>query len=249
MSESANSSQFHPQLEAFANLEAEHLQVRAGYRTSAPEVVAGGPIEIEAFIENIGQVPLYLAIGSDRAKLRPSFFSFEAVLEETDVELEDPLEGVPQLGGPATVITVEPGTYYQQVLLVNEFAALEKIPTVLAPGELGVLRIRCRRPLPLALNKEQAFQNLSNAPMLDKFLTVYIRRNDAALKELIAQLATKAHNNWNSISPVEREKTISQLFALRSPMVIPYLEMLIEHPDGSVRLRAQRSLAWLQQNT
>jgi len=229
-----------PQTEASVILKAKNLQVRAGFRASTPETLAGGPIEIEFFVESLSGEPLYLAVGGDRARLRPAFFSFTAELEGAEIELDDPAAKIPERGGPATVIQVKTGAPNRYAILVNEFVRLEKVSAALKPGEVRELRIRCQRPLPLALSNEQAFQFSRDTSRVDVTLVIHVRRDDAALETLIARLAAEVRGD--QIGAVEREQAIKTLVALRHPVALPYLQMFRDHPDPAVRMYVQWAL-------
>lgn len=232
-------------LKASSTFETQDLQVRAGFHTHDFEVIAGGPLEVEFLVENTGRLPLNLAVGGDRAQLRPSFFSFQATVDETEVDLQDP-SAAPNLGGPATVIEVKTNAPYRQTVLVNEFVTLENIRTALKPGEVKVLRIRCQRPIPLAVDKQQAFQTGANAQMVNVVLVVHVRRDDTALEALMAHLTAEIRADWTITASAKREQAISQLVALRDRATIPYLKTLIEHPDPAVRMRVQRALTTIK---
>lgn len=234
-------------LEAAKVLNANGIQVRAGFRAPDPEALAGGPLEIEFFVENIGQIHFSIACGTDRAKLRPAFFSFTATLDGSDINLDDPAARIPELGGPASVIRVEAGASYSQALLVNEFIRLEKVNTVMQPGEVRTLYVHCPRPLPLARTQQQAFQTVNNVPRVDVTLTVRVRRDDAALDALVARLAEAVRADWNVPVAPSRTQAISQLVALRTPVALPYLKALANHPDPEVWIRVQRALALFNQ--
>ncbi len=234
-------------LEAAMIFEAKDIQVRAGFRAHDPEVLAGGPLEVEFFVENTGATPFYLAVGTDRTRLRPAFFSFTARLDGADVKMDDPASGIMERGGPAGVARIETGASYSQALLVNEFVRLEKVSAVMQPGEVGTLHIHCRRPLPLANSEQQAFQLGNNVPGVDVTLAVRVRRDDAALDALIARLAEAVRADWSATPEPRRIQGISQLAALRTPVALPYLQALVNHPDPEVRLRVQRALARFNQ--
>src|SRR5215472_10969545 len=131
--------------EASLTLGGEGVALRAGFRAATAEELAGGPLEVEAFVDNTGAAPLYLALAGEGSRLRPARFSFAATVEGLDVELDDPEAGAPDAGGPATVVAVPPGESRSQSLLVNEFLRLEKLSQALGPGEAVALTLRVRR--------------------------------------------------------------------------------------------------------
>lgn len=242
------SGQSEIQLEASAELARGALRVRAGFRTNQAEVLAGGIVEIEFFLEHIKGKALYLAAGGSRSRLRPAFFEIQATLEGQKVELGDPAEEVPELGGPATSIRIEPNTRYQQVLLVNEFVRLERLDAALVHDGTGILHMTCRRPLPLATTPERSFKIDRRSPIVEAKLSVKVQRDDAALKLLIGRLADQVSIDRGVSSSGEREASIAKLVALRSPMAISDLQKLSDHPDPVVRMYVERGLAFLNQN-
>src|SRR5215831_4119286 len=164
-----------PRPEASLTLGGEGVALRAGFRAATAEELAGGPLEVEAFVDNTGAAPLYLALAGEGSRLRPARFSFAATVEGLDVELDDPEAGAPDAGGPATVVAVPPGESRSQSLLVNEFLRLEKLSQALGPGETRALTLRCRRPMPLAVTEAQAFRVGPSTPEVDVTLTLSVR--------------------------------------------------------------------------
>jgi len=235
-------------LEASSDVEyGNDIKVRAGLRIINSEVYAGGPILIEFSIENRGQTPYYLAFGGDRVKLRPTYFDFSASLEGADMKLVDPAAGTPELGGIGGTTEVKPGEPYYQTIILNQFLSLEEVRKVLKEGEAGVLQIRCKRALAIATTSMQALQMVTDIPVVEEVLRVKVSRNDAALNTLMTQLADELKNDWASTptSPVNQERAITQLTALRIPVAVPYLQSLVEHPDPGIQMRVQRALAMI----
>ena len=80
------------------------LQVASGFRViEAEPLLAGGPVEVEFFIDNAGARALHLFVNGDRARQRPGSFSFVATM--AGVTLPDPYKDVAWEGGPATVVS------------------------------------------------------------------------------------------------------------------------------------------------
>jgi hypothetical protein len=237
-------------LEAARRFEAGDLQVLAGFRAVAAEFLSGGAVEVEFFVENTGGTPFYLAVGGDRARLRPSFFSFAATLEVEGAEvlLDDPAARIIDRGGPVTRIQVKTNAPYRKTLLVNEFVRLEKTIAALFPGQAGVLRLRCQRSLPMASVPEQAFKMDSDAPVVEAALVFHVRRDDTALEALSARLATEVRANQTVTVSAEREQTIAKLAALRNPVAVQYLQALSDHPDPVVKMYVVRTVALLNLN-
>jgi len=229
--------------EVFTTLEVGTVRIRAGFRSLVPEIVAGGLIEIVFSLENNGATPFYLAVGAERSTLRPMFFSLAAFLETPNVPLADPAEGSLNFGGPAGVVAIEPGTVYQVRLLLNEFARLETLPTLLSPGQSDGLRVVCRRSLPLAAQEDEAFQMASDAPVIEGTLQIRVRRDDAALETHI--VAAADHVRTATVATGERERALMKLIALRNPSTKIHLQSLAQDSDPATRMLAERGLAGL----
>ncbi|MET0399945.1 MAG: hypothetical protein ABW277_24360, partial [Longimicrobiaceae bacterium] len=156
---------------------------RAVLRVPA-SAVAGAPVEASLVFENLSDAPLFLAVGASRVTLRPDGLTMEAELRPESggpLALADPFSGAVELGGPAGVVKVEPGTEWPQPLLLNEFVRLENARDALAPGGRGALRVRVRRPLPLASGEAEAFRSDPGVPVADLAVEVALVRDDAAL--------------------------------------------------------------------
>ena len=235
-----------PRPEASLTLGGEGVALRAGFRAATAEELAGGPLEVEAFVDNTGAAPLYLALAGEGSRLRPARFSFAATVEGLDVELDDPEAGAPDAGGPATVVAVPPGESRSQSLLVNEFLRLEKLSQALGPGEARALTLRCRRPMPLAVTEAQAFRVGPSTPEVDVTLTLSVRRDDRALEALVAGLAARSGVEWTAVPSPDRERAIVRLAALRHPGAAAALRSLQRHGDPAVRRYAERALRALE---
>jgi hypothetical protein len=248
MNDRSNKPSPETQLEASTEFARRSIKVRAGFRTGEAEVLAGGILEVEFFVEHKGGKAFYLAVGGSRLKLRPAFFDFSATLEGAEAEMDDPAAKIPDLGGPVGTIPVEPSTSYRQMILVNEFVRLERLNAFLAEGETAVLRLRCQRSLPLADAPEKALKLGPGSPKVEAELIIKVRRDDAALELLIKRLANQVLDDRSAIASAEREAAIAKLSALRSPLAVPYLRTLRDHPDTAVQMYAQRALALLNQD-
>ena len=157
------------QREGAETLQEGDLRVRAGFRLLTEDPLASGPVELEFFVECLGPAPLELEVSGDRARGRPDGFSFSALF--AGEKLSDPMEGLPDLGGPMGVVTVTAQTPWRQTLALNQFVRLERTRELLADGETDRLELLCRRPLPLDGAQEVAVA-----------LSFDLRRNDAALR-------------------------------------------------------------------
>jgi len=238
------------------------LKVRAGFCAADGEVLAGGPVELEFFVKNLGSTVLHVALATDRVRLRPDFFSFSGDIAGTGlnkrgpkaaagsrIQLIDPVEQFGYLGGPGGLMKVAPGETFSHRLLVNDFLNLETAQTKLKRGETGVLTVRCRRPLPLATTMRSAYKMGPDAPVADVTLRLTIRREDRALGRLIEKLAGDIRSRWPTFAAPEFERAISILSALRITEAVPALRMLGGHPDGGTRWRAMRALAIIEERT
>jgi len=243
MKRQSNSTSSELCLEASSDFAVNNLKVTAGFRTHDAEVLAGGPLKVEFFVENDNAAPLYLSVRGDRARLRQANFSFAAAVEGKEVNLDDPAAKTMDLGGLGTAAKIETGAPYRRMLLVNEFVRLEKLVAALTSGEVVMLRLRCQSPLQLAGSIEQVFKSRAEGRVADVALTIHVRRDDAALEALIARLAAEIDANRTGAVSAERELAIAELGALRHPAAVPYLQNLSNHPDPVVQIYAQRTLA------
>ncbi len=232
-------------LEASSVFAVNNLKVTAGFRTREVEVLAGGPLKVEFFVENDNAKPLYLPVRGDRARLRQADFSFTATIEGREINLEDPAAEIMDLGGLGSVAKIESGAPYHQVLLVNEFVRLENLVVVLSPGEVVMLRLRCQRSLSLAESMEQGLRSRAEGGVVNVTLAMRVKRDDASLEALIARLAAEIHANRTGAVSAERELAIAELVALRNPLALPHVRSLSEHPDPVVKMYVERSVALL----
>src|SRR5258708_12855235 len=89
-------------------LAGENISLHTGFRLATTNPLAGGPIEIEFFIDNNGSSSFPLALVGDRSRQRPGKFSFTASLE--GVTLEDPMAMMDHTGDPAPAVNAFPPT-------------------------------------------------------------------------------------------------------------------------------------------
>jgi hypothetical protein len=213
------------------------VRVRSGFRVvdSAPSV-AGGPIEVEFFVDNVGAQALHLLVNGDRARHRPGSFSFVATL--AGVTLPDPYAEIPYRGGPATVVTVEPTKLYRQTLLVNQFVCLENSLDLLEPGASGQLVVDCRRPLPLTADHQAALTSAGDAPLVAVRLEFGLRRDDAQLSALVDQLVDEVRHGPRE----QRERPLALLLTLRAPVAVGRWRALLDHADPVVVARVRQAL-------
>lgn len=228
-------------LEASSVFAVNNFKVTAGFRTREVEVLAGGPLKVEFFVENDNAKPLYLPVRGDRARLRQANFSFTATIAGREVNLEDPAAEIMDLGGLGSVAKIETGAPFHQTLLVNEFVRLENLVVVLSPGEVVMLHLQCQRPLPVALSMEQGPRGHAKPPVVNVMLAMRVKHDAAALEALIARLAVEIDANRTGPVSAKRELAIAELVALRSPMAAPYLRSLSDHPDPVVRMYVERA--------
>jgi hypothetical protein len=214
------------------------LQVRTGFRIVDAGALAGGPIEIAFFVEKDRLPELHMMVAGDRARQRPGGFSFIATF--SGAPLLDPMKGVPDLGGPATVIAVGPGHAWHQRLLLNEFVRLEDASARLAPGATGRMDVVCSRTLSLATDSTAALL-ARDGPRVEVSLSLLLHRDDEALSALATHLAQQVRE----APPPERERALVRLLALRSAAHLQ-IDSLVDHPDPSVTARIRAALAALQ---
>jgi len=217
------------------DLASNGIRVRAGFRVVTGELLAGGPIELEFFVESRGAFPLRIVVSGDRMRQRPGQFSFAAMFD--GLPLEDPMAIAPYMGGPQGDAQVSPDSPWHQPLLLNQFVRLEHTQERLARGGPGRLDLACRRPLALgAVNS--AFLSEDGAEVLAVDLAFDLRRDDPALAALVARLFDEIMQGPPSV----RERPLAQLISMRSA-ARAQIEALTRHPDPSVAERARQALA------
>ncbi|MEA2943322.1 MAG: hypothetical protein QOD09_3851 [Bradyrhizobium sp.] len=218
-------------------LEFGDARVRSGFRFTEASELAGGPVELEFFVELIGSGSRYLLVAADRMRRRPSDVSFAATF--AGVPLADPGKNVPDMGGPAGVVEIAAGRPWRQPLILNQFIGLEAVLDMLEPGGSGPLTAACRRPLPLAIDEAGALAPAPGAPIVEVQLTLKLRRDDAALGILIDQLVAQIRDG----APEQRPKRLDLLLALRAPAAVNRWRALVNHPDPAVAQRVRQSLS------
>jgi hypothetical protein len=216
-----------------ADLSRGDLRVRAGFRSSSLTGLAGGPLEIQFFVE--ASAVITVAVGANRLIQRPDFFRFAAELDGRPID--DPFAGSTDLGGPATTVSVGPASPFTQWLIVNQFLRLEQARERVAPGEVGRLHLRGGRPLPLAKTPAEAFDR-SGASEFDVSQDLELRRDDAQLVSLIDQLVDEVRAGRE-----RREHALALLLTLRAPPAVRRWRTLQAHPDAVVAERVRHALS------
>jgi hypothetical protein len=238
-------------LESCADFAAPKIEISACFRTSKSMVLAGGPVEVTFHVTNKAATTFFLASGRSRTKLRPAFFSFTARLnlDGAEVQMNDPTVAIIERGGPVGQIEVAANSAYGETLLLNEFVSLEKTVPALRPGQVGVLEIYCQRPLPMAGTPAGEAYRMNDAPVLNSELVINVRRDDAALEGVISRLARGIRADDAARVSAQREQMAAKLASLRSPMALPYLQSLTDHPDPVVRLYVARAMTFLNEQS
>jgi hypothetical protein len=221
------------QREGAVDLAADEIHVRAGFRVVTGELLAGGPVELEFFVESLGSVPLRLVVSGDRMRLRPGQFSFSATFE--GLPLEDPMAAAPYMGGPAGVVQVSTDSPWRQPLVLNQFIRLEGTPGHLGEGATGRIDLACRRPLALAATEAAALSQ-DGAQVLAVDLAFDLRRDDAALASLVAHLFDEVMQGPLAL----REQPLALLLSMRTA-AHAQIDALTRHPDPSVAGRARQT--------
>ena len=211
------------------------VRITAGFRLVTPEPLAGGPIELEFFVESVGPSALQLAVGGDRARQRPGQVSFEAELGGSS--LGDPLADVPDVGGPLGVVQVTAESPFSQRLVLNEFVRLEDTIALMAPGGSARMRVHCHRPIVLAAASNAALA-LRDASNVEVTLAFMLRRDDAELAALADELKDAVLHG----PAAERERPFGLLLSMRTP-ARAQIETLTRQTDQAVADRARRALA------
>ena len=220
--------------EGFTDLVAHGMPVRAGFRLIPGEWLAGGPVELEFVLDNLGALPLYLAVGGDRMRQRPGQFSFAARFDGHG--LPDPMAALPDAGGPIGIVEISSASPWRQRLVLNQFVSLEDTPQRLQPGAAGRLDLSCRRPIVLAVTQAAALTG-DASPALVIALAIDLRRDDKALAALAADLSDAITRG----APAERAPALERLLAMRSA-ARAQLDGLTRDPDPSVAARALQTV-------
>jgi len=215
--------------------------VSAGFRITNACELAGGPIELEFFVEISGGGSRYLLIPADRMRCRAGEFSFFATF--ADVPLADPFANLPYMGGPAGVVEIAADRPWRQPLILNQFVRLEAALCLLEPGAQGQLVVVCRRTLPLAADQNAALARESHAPLVEVQLALELRRDDAGLAALVEQLIAEVRHGPRE----QRERPLSLLLTLRAPAAIDRWRTLMNHADPAVAERVRQAL-WMDRN-
>lgn len=235
-------------LEASRIFSIDNSQLAAGFRAHEEEVLAGGPLRVEFFVESDASTPVYLAVGTDRARLRPADFFFSATINKREINLKDPAAGIADLGGLGSVVEIKQGVPHRQTILVNEFLGLEDLALAVRPGEVDVLQLGCQRSLQLAASIEEESVSWQRQ-VVNVTLAIGVKRDDVSLKSLIAGLDTRINANRGAPVSADRELAVAELVALRSPLALPYLRSLSDHPDPAVQMYVTRGMALMTKET
>jgi hypothetical protein len=221
--------------EAAADVAADAIHVRAGFHVITTDPLAGGPVELEFFVENLAPLPLQLAVSGDRMRRRPGQFTFAATLD--GARIENAMASTPFMGGPVGIVQVSADSPWRQPLILNEFVRLEETRARLSAGASGRLDLECRRPLAHAATSGGLAPD-DSALVVAVNLSFDLRRDDAAVAALAGRLLDEVMGG----PPALRERPLGLLLSMRS-VARPQLEALARHPDSSVASRAQQALA------
>ncbi|HEX7032024.1 MAG TPA: hypothetical protein VF172_03395 [Nitrososphaera sp.] len=221
--------------ESAVELEKGKIRVRAGFRIGSGELLAGGPVEMEFFVESYGLHPLQLAVAGDRMRQRPGQFRFTATFEGS--LLADPMADVPYMGGPEGVVKVSSDAPWHQPLVLNQFVQLEHTRERLTNGSKGRMNLECRRPFCLTDTTAAALSH-DGAQELVVNLAFDLRRDDDALETLIARL----FENVMQGPPESREWPLVLLLSMRTAAKT-HIRALARHPDPYVAERARQTVA------
>jgi hypothetical protein len=222
--------------EQAVDLDAGGSRARAGFRFTDASDVAGGPIEVEFFVEVTDPRVRYLLVTGDRMRQRPGGFQFVASFEGT--ALDDPYGAVPDMGGPAGVVEVGASRPWRQPLILNQFIRLEAVTGLLPPGASGRLKVECRRPVRLAAGRDEALASTAKATLVEVTLGLKLVRDDARLAVLVKQLIAQVRDGPRD----RRESALALLVTLRAPMAVEQWRVLENHPDPLVARRVQSAL-------
>ena len=228
--------------EAFNDIQVDGVPVRAGFRAETQDVVAGGPLEVSFVVANSGTAPVYLTVSADRSRLRADLFAFSAGLDGSDSQLSDPLADAVYLGGPSTVVSVQPNSSYIQTVLLNQYLTLEEIPHALAASgsDAGMLWLHCQRQLSISTAQDRV--RTVTPVSVDETLRLPVRTDQAALDGLAASLADQVRSDTQPTGAGNREALVTKLIALRSDTARAQLETLRDHPDPTVQALVRGAL-------
>jgi hypothetical protein len=214
---------------------ADDIRIHTGFRVTLGEILAGGPVEMEFFVENSGKNPLQLQVSGDRMRQRPGQFKFAAAFEGS--LLPDPMATFPYMGGPTTVVQVTNYNPWLQPLVLNQFVKLEQTIERLPDGATGRINLECRRPLPLLAMVADALLDKGSSVLIVN-LTFDLRRDDKALERLLVNLLNEVMHG----PQVLRERRLALLLSMRKTAHTQINE-LARHSDASVAIRARQVLS------
>ncbi|MDD4162195.1 MAG: hypothetical protein PHW87_06915 [Methanothrix sp.] len=220
--------------EGSVELSADDIRVRAGFRVAPGELLAGGPIELEFFVESLGSSPIRLAVSGDRMSQRPGKFRFAAKFQ--GISLEDPMKAMPNMGGPVGIVLVSAERPWHQTLVLNQFIRLEDASELLLQGATGRIELACRRPITLASTDAAALSD-DEALVVAVDLSFNLRRDDEALETLVARLFDEVMQG----PTVLRERPLALLLSMHAT-AYTQIEALTRHSDPSVAWRAHQAL-------
>jgi len=206
-------------------------------------VLAGGPVELAVTIELLEGGPAGLVVSGDRARGRSEDFAFTGALGEPPLRLDAPLAGVPSVGGVMTSLAIAPSEPVELWAVVNQYLSLERARGVLGEGQRAELTLECRRRVVLSPGNP-APPRLDGAVWASVTLGLTVERHDAVLASLLRRIAEDLLGA-SPPTPVERERALTALTAIRDPIAGEALRSLAEHPDPAVAARAGHALARL----
>ncbi|RYY37577.1 MAG: hypothetical protein EOP46_02105 [Sphingobacteriaceae bacterium] len=215
-------------LSGFIYIDALSIPLKVGFRIISPAVIAGGPLEVEAFLINNSTIPLKLFVSGDMIKSRFAHYAFEAFIDENLIV--DPTPASAYLGGPQGGINVSAGETFIQTILLNDYLKLEDAQTYIPSGVSKLLKLICHWNLKLSakINAAQFEHELTvSIP-----LAVVVVRNDGRLEKLSAKLYADV-----LLTPVNLH-SLNSLLAMRSAAMV-YIEKLLNHQDPNIAAQAQ----------
>lgn len=203
------------------------MDLRASFQAVEPSALAGGPIELQLTVEAPSERAVYVMFSGDRMRLRSGDFAFAASCG--GAVLTDPKGDLPNLGGPSTLIAVRPGTPHRRTLLLNDFVRLEDTLDIVPPDSSAELLVTCLWSPRLAAD-ERAASGLGDPLRVEMSLALSIRRDDAALVELVDRLVDDVFHG----EPGVRVRALELVTSLRAPIAVERWRALAAHPDASV---------------
>ncbi len=218
-----------------------HVQGRSisvEFRPTTTPLLAGGPVEVSATLRLLDGDAATVTTSVERSTGRSRDYRF-AVDGPEGVSLGDPYAAAIEMGGVQTSDQLTVDAPLEDTVLLNQFLELERLRSTINDGDTAEVRVRGERVVHLV--SDQGDDDTVTATAI---FTLQLRRDDAALAAVLAQMAESiCATPGNTTS---RTRDLLQLSTIRDPIAQQALEMLASHPDPEVTTAAAQALAGLR---